>query len=389
MNLFVQVTWWAGGVLAALSLALLAWALFSDRSRGRRRCPGCWYDMNGVAGMTCPECGRTQKKERGLLQTRRRWDRALLALACQLIGVATALGPAIYTGKWILYTPAPVLRAALTMYNDGAETAFARAVRPGGAPRSGVERLLVAQAVRTRIQELLESYRKPVSWDAAAIPDEPRTVSSVMPLIVLPMLGDAARIILPEPRAALREELLLEDAAKAHVILGPNAASNADALRESLDRAHTFRQHYTLLLALSFVDPGPRTDAAVARFIRSTERWDSRPLALELLALSQPPPSKVPEEFRYVLSVGDSRERIRAVRVLGILGHSRERGRIPSDAWLEKSFFPDFEDITVFPTPLPLEDVRPLLEQASSDPDPEVRQQAESVLKGLPPPLHR
>ena len=48
-------------VLAALavlvvfaSLVYMAWwALFADRSRNRRRCPRCWYDMAYTPGMTC------------------------------------------------------------------------------------------------------------------------------------------------------------------------------------------------------------------------------------------------------------------------------------------------------------------------------------------------
>jgi hypothetical protein len=47
-----------GWTLAAAGMVLLAWALFWDRSRGRRRCPKCWYNMEGVPGLRCPECGR-------------------------------------------------------------------------------------------------------------------------------------------------------------------------------------------------------------------------------------------------------------------------------------------------------------------------------------------
>ena len=49
------------------------WALFWDRSRGRRRCPRCWYDMEGVPGKRCPECGRDARRERSLFRTRRQW----------------------------------------------------------------------------------------------------------------------------------------------------------------------------------------------------------------------------------------------------------------------------------------------------------------------------
>jgi hypothetical protein len=45
---------WVAWVLAGLLLVgggwLFAWALFWDRSRGRRRCPKCWYDLRGTQG---------------------------------------------------------------------------------------------------------------------------------------------------------------------------------------------------------------------------------------------------------------------------------------------------------------------------------------------------
>jgi hypothetical protein len=40
----------AGWTLAAAGGALLLWSFFWDRSRGRRRCPKCWDDMEGVPG---------------------------------------------------------------------------------------------------------------------------------------------------------------------------------------------------------------------------------------------------------------------------------------------------------------------------------------------------
>lgn len=51
-------------------------ALLLDRSRGRRRCPSCWYDMSGVTSLRCPECGQEARAESGLLRTRRHWMRA-------------------------------------------------------------------------------------------------------------------------------------------------------------------------------------------------------------------------------------------------------------------------------------------------------------------------
>lgn len=82
-------------LLAGIGALVLLLALFRDRSRGRRRCPKCWYDMTGIPGLKCPECGWTARHERQLFRTRRRWGRAaagvLLLLAAGLVSAAPAL----------------------------------------------------------------------------------------------------------------------------------------------------------------------------------------------------------------------------------------------------------------------------------------------------------
>src|SRR5688572_6505237 len=70
-----------GGALLALSgLTLLIWSLFWDRSKGRPRCPRCWYDMSAATGLVCSECGGAAKHEGQLHKTRRRWRLALVGL---------------------------------------------------------------------------------------------------------------------------------------------------------------------------------------------------------------------------------------------------------------------------------------------------------------------
>lgn len=68
--------------LWAAAFALGAWALLWDRSRGRPRCPRCWYSMTGALAasretdapaLRCPECGKQIRSRRGLFRTRRRW----------------------------------------------------------------------------------------------------------------------------------------------------------------------------------------------------------------------------------------------------------------------------------------------------------------------------
>jgi hypothetical protein len=103
------ILWTLGGTLTILSLIVLARALFRDRAKGRRRCPSCWYDMTGVQGLRCPECGRQARKERHLLRTRRRWGRAALASLTLLLGSAALAWPAARARGPITLVPTFIL----------------------------------------------------------------------------------------------------------------------------------------------------------------------------------------------------------------------------------------------------------------------------------------
>lgn len=79
------LTWSIIAILGILGGAIAYRALFADRSRGRRRCKKCWYDMSGVAGsLRCPECGRQFKCESDLHRTRRRKIPAIVGLIIAL-----------------------------------------------------------------------------------------------------------------------------------------------------------------------------------------------------------------------------------------------------------------------------------------------------------------
>ncbi|MDX2016818.1 MAG: hypothetical protein SFY95_04150 [Planctomycetota bacterium] len=91
----------AGGVI--LAIIVLVWLVRSrviDRSKGRRRCPRCWYGMDGVPGLTCPECGRAAKNEHRLLRTRWRKRRLALGLIGLLAAACVFLGPEYQRYDW-------------------------------------------------------------------------------------------------------------------------------------------------------------------------------------------------------------------------------------------------------------------------------------------------
>lgn len=67
-----------GHVVLAVSFCLVVfatllgiWAFIGDRSRGRLRCPHCWYDMAGLDTSRCPECGEDVKSSKHLHKSRR------------------------------------------------------------------------------------------------------------------------------------------------------------------------------------------------------------------------------------------------------------------------------------------------------------------------------
>lgn len=109
--------WWvSGGVLLALGAILGGWALLFDWARrlvrGRtRRCPRCWYDLEGAASPICPECGHAPRRDRALLKARRRWRAAGLAVVILLGGSSAAMWPSLAGEGWKRWLPDPVLIA--------------------------------------------------------------------------------------------------------------------------------------------------------------------------------------------------------------------------------------------------------------------------------------
>lgn len=97
---------WSVGLFACL--ALLGWALFWDRARGRQRCPKCWYDMSAAIGRRCPECGREWRRDRQLRRTHRHWRTAAAAL---LMAIVVAVAPfwKILLARGARYLPSTAL----------------------------------------------------------------------------------------------------------------------------------------------------------------------------------------------------------------------------------------------------------------------------------------
>lgn len=111
---FFQIAGWA---LASLCAVLVVWALFWDRPRGRKLCPGCWYDLSGAptdGPVVCPECGKQARSQRALRATRRRWRWALVAV-CVLLPAAYVMScvPRVRQGGAIGFVPTTALLLGL------------------------------------------------------------------------------------------------------------------------------------------------------------------------------------------------------------------------------------------------------------------------------------
>jgi hypothetical protein len=140
------LAWFFTATLGAGGVWLLYRALLQDRSRGRRRCPRCWYDLEGVTGGVCTECGRAIV-ERKVHRTRRYSKQAaaglaLLAAAC----IVWRVPYAVRQGSWWALAPMPVMVLVLQFNDEKAVDTFERLCGAGAVPRgmSRSDRILAA-----------------------------------------------------------------------------------------------------------------------------------------------------------------------------------------------------------------------------------------------------
>lgn len=94
------------GILGTVAVIGLALALYADRSRGRRRCPRCWFDLSANGReLTCTECGRRHAHEGRMYLTRRHWKWATLCIVGLLAAAATWEYPAFKARGAPAYAP--------------------------------------------------------------------------------------------------------------------------------------------------------------------------------------------------------------------------------------------------------------------------------------------
>lgn len=153
----------AGGwsLLTAGGLLLL-WALLWDRSRGRKRCPKCWYDMGGAVAreveddgrdvFVCPECGRRVKGEKGLRRTRRRWGWVAVAMLMVVTGAnCWFVRPRLAREGWWAVLPSSVIVWVCPIAEPGLQPQLPGALRMFKPPSGSLVQRLVERGKKERL----------------------------------------------------------------------------------------------------------------------------------------------------------------------------------------------------------------------------------------------
>jgi hypothetical protein len=109
---------WTVWIIFAAGVLVVALGLFADRARSRRRCPRCWYDMQGIPGLTCPECGHAARHPRALKRTRRHWRWAAAGTLLLIAPYAADASRRIQNRGWIGAVPGLALVAAFPLVQE-------------------------------------------------------------------------------------------------------------------------------------------------------------------------------------------------------------------------------------------------------------------------------
>lgn len=268
---------WALWAIAAI---ILWFALFKDRSRGRRRCPRCWYDMTGVPGLKCPECGREAKREKRLFSTRRRWRLAAFGVALALVGIASHRAPiGLRHGVWAA-VPIPVLNFVLGFWEKEATAFYWQEVNLGitgnafvQPVRSPWQRLQLASAMQV-VPEHMEE-RNPFGT----------MTSPLSEFLMLSSLGIHLRPAIPKLERALHA-YSTETRHNAIHLLGVCAAGGSTEAAELLDRTlQTARDQQDRMAAFEALVLGAPSQIELRRILeRAVWRQDSERVAYMVAA---------------------------------------------------------------------------------------------------------
>lgn len=265
----LSTPWLVGGTAAVIGgLAAAAALLRGDPSRGRRRCGRCWYDMSGVSGLRCPECGREARSERALRRTRRRWGWIAASL---VVAAAGGLVWGEHRVGWPQLAPAAVWRAAMPYLDPRAEEELAAT---GLAP-AGPAAAAAPVSKQSRWRRLRHAYRCGLVLDGAACaPTGPGSLPRLRALAEILAAGTEGRIALPQVERAL-------------------AAANAPPLERQLALTVLLRhgseaERLALAERTALEDPHPVVRHAAFNAIRAAARREAAPIPALVRMLRAP-----------------------------------------------------------------------------------------------------
>jgi HEAT repeat protein len=156
MSSWSWVFWVLAAVLGAGAVLMLYRGLLRDRARGRLRCPSCWFDMSGIPGLVCPECGHDARTQARLGKTRRHFGPLLAAVA---LGAACYLNtrvPAVLASSdWTASIPEPVLRGSARFFDKQGDALLAAGF--GSTTLSRWDRILLARACGRSMLECVKT----------------------------------------------------------------------------------------------------------------------------------------------------------------------------------------------------------------------------------------
>lgn len=115
----------AGALLLVLGAALMLWGIRWDPARGRLRCPKCWYPLEHLPELRCPECGHRPPDVRCCRRCRRHMGVIAIGLAITALvptgymverRLRSALTPLL--PKWELVDEVRTGRTLVRLYKD-------------------------------------------------------------------------------------------------------------------------------------------------------------------------------------------------------------------------------------------------------------------------------
>lgn len=264
----------AGGGVIAFAFTLGAWGLLADRARGRRRCPGCWYDMADLADagrLVCPECGRDAGSPRALLRTRPNRGLVALALAAVLVGLAMPRFGRVGRGGLKAITPTSVMVPFLFslpdswITNNNPDDDWTLGDRLNSSTTWGWQRRWATQSVREELDAPRSLSRLRRAVRCAPMVGLSSTATPTADRIVVVILGLASAD--PEERRAAFE---LTEVLQLTTEWGEPDPSAADAFLRA--REALAARADELLPALA--DANPRAVMAAAEWLEASGRRD-------------------------------------------------------------------------------------------------------------------